>query len=323
MERESFWRVLEILRVKTNEDEGISIKDIQTYLLNNYNERRSRNTLIQDIAAYERLGFDIRQESTRHNQYVYKLVNREFTFDEVRILVDSISINQFLTWEQKKHIIDKFNAIVSTRDVNRLKSTIKMNHCIHPDINLMENIKYLHIALGEGALITFRYGRYNEKKEFVLKDKVYEVIPKEILYKQCKYYLIALDTHSDLAMRYYRLDRMTNIQIGEAHNHTEPIDMSGFDIRTFDMFSSEKTEKVVMKVHKDLLDLIIERFGIEVSIRPDFESEEHIVVRQEMGISTGLIRWILQQGSKVEILKPQHLREQVREELLQVMSYYA
>lgn len=323
MERESFWRVLEILRVKTNEDEGISIKEIQTYLLNYYNEKRSRNTLIQDIAAYERLGFDIRQESTRHNQYVYKLVNREFTFDEVRILVDSISINQFLTWEQKKHIIDKFNAIVSTRDVNRLKSTIKMNHCIHPDINLMENIKYLHIALGEGALINFRYGRYNEKKEFVLKDKMYEVIPKEILYKQSKYYLIALDTNSDLAMRYYRLDRMADIQIGEAHHHKEPIDMSGFDIRTFDMFSSEKTEMVIMKVHKDLIDLIIERFGIEVSIRPDFESEEHIVVHQEMGISTGLIRWILQQGSKVQILKPQHLREQVREELVQVMSYYA
>lgn len=322
MERENFWRVLEILRTKTNEDQGISIKEIQVYLQDFYGENRSRNTLIQDIEAYERLGFDIRQESTKHNQYVYKLVDREFTFDEVRILVDSISINQFLTWEQKKQIIDKFNAIVSTRDVNRLKSTIKMNHCICPDINLIGNIKRLHIALADKTFISFRYGKYNEKKAFVLKDKTYLVIPKEIIYKQNRYYLIALDTKSDLAVRYYRLDRMIGIQLGEEHHNKQKIDMSGFDIRTFDMFSSEDTEMVTMRVHRDLIDLMIERFGVQVSIRPDFESEEHIIVHQEMGISIGLIRWILQQGSKVEILQPQHLREKVKEEVMQIMKYY-
>lgn len=322
MERDSFWRVLEILRAKTNEDQGISIKEIQVYLQECYGEKRSRNTLIQDIEAYERLGFDIRQENTRHNQYIYKLVDREFTFDEVRILVDSISINQFLTWEQKKQIIDKFDAIVSIRDVNRLKSTIKMNHCIHPDINLIENIKRLHIALADKTFISFRYGKYNEKKEFVLRDKVYLVIPKEIIYKQNRYYLIALDTNSDLAIRYYRLDRMIDIQLGEEHYNTEQIDMSEFDIRTFDMFSSEETEMVIMRVHKDLIDLMIERFGMQVSIKPDFESEEHIKVYQEMGISIGLIRWILQQGSKVEILRPQHLREKVKEEVMKIMKYY-
>ena len=159
MERENFWRVLEILRTKTNEDQGISIKEIQVYLQDFYGENRSRNTLIQDIEAYERLGFDIRQESTKHNQYVYKLVDREFTFDEVRILVDSISINQFLTWEQKKQIIDEFNAIVSTWDVNRLKSTIKMNYCIFPDINLIGNIKGLQIT---------KYKLNNEKDYYYL-----------------------------------------------------------------------------------------------------------------------------------------------------------
>ena len=322
MERENFWRVLEILRTRTNEDQGISIKEIQDYLQYHYGEKRTRNTLIQDITAYERLGFDIRQESTRHNQYVYKLVDREFTFDEVRILVDSISINQFLTWEQKKQIIDKFNAIISTRDINRLKSTIKINHCIHPEINLIENIKRVHIALAEKKFIIFHYGRYNEKKQFVLKDKDYLVIPKEIIYKQDRYYLIALDTKGGLAIRYYRLDRMTDIQLGEEHYNTEQIDMRGFDIRTFDMFSSEEVEMVTMRVHKDLTDLIIERFGVQVSIRPDFESEDHIIVHQEMGISTGLIRWILQQGSKVEILEPQHLREKVKEEVAQIMKYY-
>ena len=322
MERESFWRVLEILRIKTNEDEGISIKEIQHYLLNYYNEKRTRNTLIQDIEAYERLGFDIRTESTRHNQYIYKLVDREFTFDEVRILVDSISINKFLTWEQKKQIIDKFNAIVSTRDVNRLTSTIKINHCIAPDVDLIDNIKKLHIALADKKYIHFRYGRYNEKKKFILKEKDYLVIPKEIVYNQDRYYLIALDVKSCLDTRHYRLDRMKDIKLGDKHSHNKQINMSEFDIRTFDMFSSEVAEMVVMRVHKDLLDLMIERFGIKVSIRPDFDNEDKIIVHQEMGISLGLIRWILQQGSKVEILEPQHLRQQVKDEIVKMLGYY-
>ena len=197
-----------------------------------------------------------------------------------------------------------------------------MNHCIHPDIDLIENIKWLHIALGEKTFISFRYGKYNEKKEFELKDKEYLVIPKEIIYKQNKYYLIALDAKNDLEVRYYRLDRMINIQIGEAHYNKEEIDMSKFDIRTFDMFSSEETEMVIMRVHKDLIDLMIERFGMQVSIKPDFESKNHIKVYQEMGISIGLVRWILQQGSKIEILQPQHLREKVKEEVAQIMKYY-
>lgn len=131
-----------------------------------------------------------------------------------------------------------------------------------------------------------------------------------------------MDTKSDLEVRYYRLDRMTGIQLREEHHNRDQIDMSGFDIRTFDMFSSEETEMVTMRVHRDLIDLMIERFGVQVSIRPDFESEDHIIVHQEMGISIGLIRWILQQGSKVEILQPQHLREKVKEEVMQIMKYY-
>ena len=64
-----------------------------------------------------------------------------------------------------------------------------MNHCIHPHINLIENIKRLHIALEEKTFISFRYGKYNEKKEFVLKDKAYLVIPKEII-KAVKHMLL-------------------------------------------------------------------------------------------------------------------------------------
>lgn len=322
MERESFWRVIEVLKCKTNDEEGISIKELKKYLQNYYGIQRTRNTLLQDIEAFREIGFNIIMESRKHNEYVYKLVDREFTYDEVRILVDSICINQFLSWKQKKEIIERFNTIISERDIKRLKSRIKINDCIDHQIDLLENINVLHQAVFDKRKIIFNYGKYNEQKEFVLNNKDYLVIPKEIVYEQNRYYLIGLAELENLKKKHYRVDRMRDIIMKERHDHKEKIDMSNFDIRTFDMFTNEEVEMIKMRVHKDLLNMIIERFGLQVSIRPDFEQKDKIIVHQEMGISPGLIRWILNQGSKMEIIEPQHLRIQIKEEIERMRKYY-
>lgn len=322
MERQSFWHVLELLKLKTNEEEGLSIKEIQSSLEARYGVKRTRQTIRQDIEAFKALGFDIREVSRHHNEYIYQLVDREFTYDEVRILVDSVCINQFLTWHQKKEIIDKFDTLISTRDVGKLKSIIKINDCIDPNINLLENLKELHLAIPDSLVITFHYGRYNEKKQFTLKEKVYHVIPKEIIYQQNRYYLIGVDLDEEKKIKYYRIDRMMAIQSGaKCEDHTK-INLEQFDVRTFDMFTSEKTERVSLRVHKKLIDLMIERFGINVTIVPDFDHEDYVIVHQEMGRSEGLMRWLLNQGSMIEVLGPPDLRKEIKTEIEKMLHYY-
>lgn len=212
--------------------------------------------------------------------------------------------------------------IISTRDTDRLKSIIKINDCIDPNINLLENLKEIHMAITESASITFRYGRYNEKKQFTLKDKTYHVIPKEIIYQQNRYYLIGLDQDEEKKVKYYRIDRMMSIELGKKYDDHTNIDLEKFDVRTFDMFTSEKTERVSLRVHKNLIDLMIERFGINVTMVPDFEHEDYVIVHQEMGRSEGLMRWLLNQGSMIEVLGPPDLREEVKTEIEKMLHYY-
>lgn len=323
MERERFWQVLDILKRKTNEEDKISINDIANYLYLEYAVNKvTKNTLKKDIEAYINLGYDIHVTAGRSNEFYYQLVEREFTYDEVRLLIDAITINKFITGKQKKDLFSKFAMILPEREVRMLKSQIKYDHCIHENIDMIRNIRLIHLAINDNKLIRYKYGNYNEKKEFCYKDKEYCVIPKVIYYKRERYYLIGLDVLRDNEKRHYRVDRIGKLRIGEEHTHQEEIDMKDYEIKNFDMFMPESVERVVLRVDRGLIDLMIEQFGIDVQMRKDEGDSSKIIVSHVMGIGEGLIRWLLNQGRKIEVLSPISLREKIKEELDIVRVFY-
>ena len=85
MEHERIIHILEYLRRNTDETRTVSIKQIQSHL-----DRR-------DIERLTTMGYPITIKRGAHNTYLYQMETEGFTFNEIRFLVDSVSINKYLS----------------------------------------------------------------------------------------------------------------------------------------------------------------------------------------------------------------------------------
>mgnify|MGYP003295347754 CR=1 FL=1 len=106
MDHERIIHIYEYLQKNTNEEKSVTAKEIKDYLLKSTNiDKVSDLTIRRDIDRLIENGKDIRISKSAHNTSKYSLHGGSFTFNEIRFIVDSISINKFLTAEQKKKLI--------------------------------------------------------------------------------------------------------------------------------------------------------------------------------------------------------------------------
>ena len=128
MEHERIIHILEYLRRNTDETRTVSIKQIQSHLDRNYNMQSvSPLTIRRDIERLTTMGYPITIKRGAHNTYLYQMETEGFTFNEIRFLVDSVSINKYLSVDQKQHLIKKFERLCSESDVRKLISRIQTN----------------------------------------------------------------------------------------------------------------------------------------------------------------------------------------------------
>ena len=93
MEHERIIHILEYLRRNTDETRTVSIKQIQSHLDRNYNMQSvSPLTIRRDIERLTTMGYPITIKRGAHNTYLYQMETEGFTFNEIRFLVDSVSI---------------------------------------------------------------------------------------------------------------------------------------------------------------------------------------------------------------------------------------
>ena len=86
--------VLDYLSRNTDAEKGATLKDIQAYLLNQTNAGSVSTLSIQrDIDQIDAMGYTVDIRKGAHNTSYYHMRDRGFTFNEIRFLVDSVSIN--------------------------------------------------------------------------------------------------------------------------------------------------------------------------------------------------------------------------------------
>ena len=97
--------VLDYLSRNTDAEKGATLKDIQAYLLNQTNAGSVSTLSIQrDIDQIDAMGYTVDIRKGAHNTSYYHMRDRGFTFNEIRFLVDSVSINKFLSNAQKQRL---------------------------------------------------------------------------------------------------------------------------------------------------------------------------------------------------------------------------
>lgn len=215
MEHERIIQIYEYLCRYTDETKSVTIKEIQNYLSRSGNTKDvSALTVRRDIDRLSAMGNDIRKENGAHNTSRYSLVNKGFTFNEIRFIVDSITINKFLSSNQKQRLIKKFEGMCSEKEVRQLISRISLNGRNVPNLDLLENLERVHNIISNRQKIDFEYGKSNPRGELEYYSKKRNMIPVKVIYFDDRFYLKCMNAETE-QIRTYRIDRMKNIRAGE------------------------------------------------------------------------------------------------------------
>lgn len=319
MEHERILLELDCLRRFAAEPPGITIREIQRFLDENSNlSPVSALTVRRDLDRLVSIGNDIRVTNGAHNTAYYQLCGSGFTFNEIRFIVDSISINKFLSDSEKRRLIKKFEGFCSDRDVRSLISRVKITNRT-PAADLLTNLETIHRIIAEKRRINFEYGRFdtNGRQQFNYKPRL--LCAKEVVYFNERFYLICIDEETD-RRRVYRIDRMRKIQPGDVTRCKTAIPKP--EGAMLDIFDPERIVRVTLQVRRFLLDEMLETLGSYAQPQDDPEHPDCVIVRATVGISRNFYHWVLRYGDDIEVLSPDDIRSEIAAKIRAVSALY-
>ena len=179
------------------------------------------------------------------------------------------------------------------------------------NMEVIKNIEDISDAIQNLNKIKFEYWKYGMtnkiEKEIVSKPKV---APYALVYDKQEFYLIGIKEGQD-KFYYYRLDRMKNI---EQLNEKRTIKKTSSEIQEFaestvEMFGGQK-EEIEVDCDMMLLDAVLDQFGKNITIiKKDDNAFKMILDANLMGFRM----WAMRNIDAVEVIRPQSLRDEMRE----------
>ena len=318
------YRLAQLMLENTDEEHYLTMPEILAGL-GKYGVTADRRSIYTDLRDLEALGIEVEGEPVGGG-YRYHVVNRPFELPELKLLVDAIQSSRFITEKKTNALIRKLEKLVSRHDAQKLQRQVYVSGRIK---TMNESIYYavdtIHNAISDNKKIRFQYYQWNVKKEMVLRrdGAFYEISPWGLSWDSENYYLVGFDSEAG-EIRHYRVDKMLRIQMTdkarEGKEHFRRLDMADYAKKSFGMFGGEE-KTVKLLVDHQLAGVIVDRFGKDVHMIP--VDEKHFTVSVTVMVSSQFLGWIFSLGEKVEILRPEEVKVQMRREGERLLKQYS
>ena len=302
--------VIRDLLLETDELHPLTVADFIAKLRERGIEAE-RKSVADDLLALSEYGMDIESVAVGKRKGYY-LASRTFEPAELKMLVDSVQAAKFLSPKKTMRLIKKLATLSSRGEAALLKRQLYISDRGKTDNeSVFYNIDAIHGAIGEDREITFVYWQYDLNKKRVPRKSGarYRVSPFALVWDDEFYYLIAYDAE-DARIKHYRVDKMTRITIGDAERQGKDafasLDMSVYTSRNFSMFAGEEAD-VVLDCDANLIGVIVDRFGADVSVHPNGDGFTAFV---KVAVSEQFFGWVAALGGAVRIVSPQPVKEQ-------------
>lgn len=177
---------------------------------------------------------------------------------------------------------------------------------------VLKNIEDISDSIYRNKKIKFEYWKYaitNKLEKKIVSTPT--VSPYAITYNKQEFYLIGIK-EGETKFYNYRLDRMKNVQIlnEDIKIKKKKSEIQDFAESSTEMFGGEK-EEIKAICHIWLLDTIFETFGRNVTIEKMPKDEEHFKLLVDTN-TMGFKMWAMRNIDLVEVIRPIHLREEMR-----------
>ncbi len=318
--------IIDILKKYSDEEHPINATEICNYLAH-YGIEAERKAIYDDLDNLISYGFDIIKTRTPRSGVF--LASREFEIPEIYLLTDAVQAADFITPKKTRELVSKLDAMMSDEQARtREKSTyIEYKHkCNNEEIYI--SIDTLRQAIENGNKVTLRYisRKLGDGRQIVPVEKNFKVSPYALIWTDDHYYLVCNNEKYDNLM-HLRLDRMKSVteteekirHFHECSDYNERFNTADYVSKSFNMFGGELVE-AELRCNERILEQVIDRFGENIHII-DRENGK-FAFRIKALFSEGLVGWLMQFGTDIEVLGPEKLRNTIKEKIESMAKLY-
>ena len=311
--------ILDYLQKNSHEDRPVRAAELIT-MLNRHNISCDRKTIYSDIAALQDYGVDIVSIPGKNGGYY--IASRIFELPELKLLIDAVQSSRYLTQKKSRELIEKLCAQCNEQDAKLLTRTVLVSGRVKSmNETIYYNVDAIQEAIAQNQQITFRYFDWDVGGKRRYREKEYFASPYGLCQDNDNCYLLALSDRHGVTS--YRVDRMSDIRLTDKPRTSCP-ELTGKALhdhanRLFQMFSGDAVD-VKMRFHRELLNVVIDRFGKDTMLIPD--GPEHFNFTVKVAVSPMFLSWVIGFGTKARILYPQSVIDQCRQLCLESMSQY-
>lgn len=314
--------VQKFLLEESDEQHTLSVNDIIEKLAV-HGINAERKSIYDDIATLQEFGLDI--ICTRGRSNAYFVGERTFEMPELKLLVDVVCASKFITEKKTDTLIKKISSCTGNFQARELQRQIYVKNRIK---NMNESIYYtldkIHDALYNKKQIGFKYVEWtlNKEQTFRKNGTMYCENPISLCWDNENYYLITYnEKHNKLL--HYRVDKMAEVKT-LAEDNVWPAVGEQFDLpehvnKHFSMFGGEETI-IEIQFAKELVDVVIDRFGREVAIKN--VSKNAFVISEEVVVSPLFYGWLASMGNQAKIIAPNSVKREFAKMCKKVVNNY-
>lgn len=308
-------RIWQILQKHSDYDHPMTQEDIITHLRNDYGIEMERKAVGKNLSELREAGIDI--GSRRAGCY---LNSREFEDSELRLLIDGVLQSRHITAKHSKDLIERLCGLSNKYFRSHVKDVYSVNEWSKTENQaIFYNIDLVSEAIATGKQVQYDYNKYGIDAK-LHKSSSQRISPYQLILHNQRYYLMG---HSERwnHMVFHRMDRISNMLIYE--EPATPITSirgyeNGIDFKrissSMPYMYSDTPERIEFIADEYIIDQVVDWFGKDIKMTRLPEDVKKIKV-ELIASPNAMQYWALQYLTPVEIIKPESLREKIREAL--------
>ena len=301
--------IMDYLEKNAHEHNPVNAAELITMLDRDHRISCDRKTIYSDIAALQEFGLDVVSIPGRGGGY-YLASPRTFQLPELKLLIDAVLSSRYLTEKKSKELIEKLCAQCNAHDAALMKRNVLVSGRVKSmNETILISVDTIQDAITQNKAIKFRYFDWDLQGQRRYREKEYLASPYGLCQDHENCYLLAYSDRHGITS--YRVDRMTHIELTDQKRTPCP-ELTGKALhehanRLFQMYSGDQTD-VKMRFHRDLVNVVIDRFGKDTMLIPD--GDDWFNFTAKVAVSPMFLSWVIGFGSKAKILYPQWVCEQ-------------
>ena len=261
-----------------------------------------RKSVYADMEALREFGLDVQFRKGKDAGWF--VGQREFELAELKLLVDAVQSSRFISRRKSAALIRKLEGLTSVHQARQLQRQVYVDRRVKTmNESIFYNVDRLQGAIAGNRAVTFRYFEYNAGRERVFRraGERYRLTPYGLIWDSENYYLAGWDELRG-EVRHYRVDKMADIVVSKSKGHPRgEWTAEGYARKHFGMFSGRPCQ-LRLRCENRLAGVVIDRFGLEVSLVPD--GPDHFTASVDLVVSPPLWGWLFGLGPGVEVRSP-------------------